>query len=97
MMAWGRGMSLLQFAPSFEGAAERELIGEFEPGARRQAMSDARDRQVLAGEMPRQIEAGGVALDIRSERNNNFLNRFLLQPRIEGGDPQVFRFDPVQR
>jgi len=76
--------------------AERELIGELKPRPSGQPMGDASDRKIFPGQVSRQIETRCVPLDVSPQRDDKFLDRFLLQTSFQHTDSQVFRFDAVQ-
>ena len=86
----------MQFAAAFEGAAEREFIGEFKARARWQTMGDAGDFDIRRGEAFGEVEAGGVAFDIGAQRKDDFADWLVLQSSFEFHDAQVFGFDAVQ-
>ena len=60
-------------------------------------MSDASDGQILTRKPLGEIEAGGIAFDVRAERDDNLADRLIAKALLEVGDAQVLRFDAVQR
>ena len=64
---------------------------------RREAVRDPRHLQARPRQPLRQIMARRVALHVRAQRDDDLLDRFLRQPRLQFLDSQILRLHAVQR
>ena len=80
-MGW---LGSLQFAPAFEGAAQSQFIGKFEPAPGGQTMGNAGDADRAAAEASGEIMAGGVALDVASECEDELSDRLRFEALLQG-------------
>lgn len=59
---------------AFEGAAEREFVGEFKAAANGEPMGDAGDGDALIAKKVVEVKTGGIAFDIGWKSNDHFVN-----------------------
>lgn len=85
-----------QGAAAFEGAGEGEFVGVFEAGAGREALGDAGDADAEGGEAFGEVGAGGLALDVAAEGEDNLLDALGGNAGLEGIDAKVFRSHAIE-
>src|SRR5437867_1421229 len=76
----------LQLPPSFQRMTEREFIGKFQAGARRQTMGDPGNPKAIPGEAAGQIKTRGIAFDIGAQGDYDLFDRLLDKALFQASD-----------
>src|SRR5258708_7865739 len=77
--------------PALERLADRDLVRVLQLGPDRQAETDARDPQAERLQEARQVDGGGLSLDVRVGGQDDLLDRSVPETLQERGDLQVVR------
>jgi hypothetical protein len=96
-MERAKAVASIHVTPTFQGATQGELIGKFQASSGWKAVSNSSDFEARSGEAFGEIKAGGVALNVGSQRDDDFLDRLPPQPLFQRSDMKVIRFDAIQR
>lgn len=90
------GLSL-NFATTFHGSTERDVIGVFEIGACRQTEGYSADRSTQRFDQGVDIEAGGVAFYCRVDGQNNFCDLLVVDAVDQFSYAQLIRTTTLER
>jgi hypothetical protein len=83
-------------AATFDGAAEGEIVGEFEAGTGRESVGDAGDVDVEGSEAFGEVEAGGIAFDIGAEGDDDLADGAGFEAGFELLDAEIVGFNAAE-
>src|SRR5680860_1553187 len=88
---------LIYCSSPFESSSQGHLVGILEVTAYRQSTSKSRHAQPHRFEQPREIGRGGLPLEVRVRRQDDFGDHPIGQACHQLADAQVVRADPLDR